>query len=484
MANLTFKRLFGRRQIFTSVSEIDIGNVVHEIVERAYLEHLKNRNEIVYLYRYYKGDQPILYRQKSIREDIKNCIVENRANEIVNFKVGYLVGNPVQYISRNNKGGEAISEAVDQLNDYMLAESKASKDKELVEWQMICGTAFRMVLPIGEYEDVEETPFHVYTPNPTNTFVVYANEVDHRPLAGVYYTTDIDTNLNTYSVYTDKMFFKIVGDKVVESAPHSLGMIPIIEYPANNARLGAFEPVLPLLDAINTVDSNRLDGVEQFVQSLIVLYNAELPEGEDANSLQQRGLIVLKSSSENKADIKLMNETLSQSDTQTLKTDMYDTVREIVGIPSQGNGSTGDSSNNGAVILKNGWSSAEARAKDSELMFQMSERQFLKLVIRICKDLSGTILKVADIEAHFTRRNYEDINAKASVLTMLLGTEKVAPKLCFEASNLFIDSEEAYQESKRYVEEKKREAEEKLKQQALIAGNDNGEDTETEFASD
>ena len=52
--------------------------------------------------------------------------------------------------------------------------------------------------------------------------------------------------------------------------------IPIIEYPINSARLGAFEIVLSVLDAINTVQSNRLDGIEQFVQSLIVLINSEI----------------------------------------------------------------------------------------------------------------------------------------------------------------------------------------------------------------
>ena len=46
----------------------------------------------------------------------------------------------------------------------------------------------------------------------------------------------------------------------------------IFEYEANTARMGAFEPVLTMLDAINTVQSNRIDGVEQGpVQSLMVL---------------------------------------------------------------------------------------------------------------------------------------------------------------------------------------------------------------------
>lgn len=469
-------RLFGREQILSSATYIDESNVIEEVIRKGYITHLKNRAQIDYLYDYYKGKQPILYRTKFIRSDIKNTIVENRANEIVNFKTGYLVGSPVQYISRNNKGGRKVSNAVDALNDMMLSESKEAKDKELVEWQMICGTAYRFALPA----DDEDVPFRIYGVDPRFAFVIYSNTIDKRPLAGVYYTTDENNQVNTYSVYTENMYFEIEHEKIVTARPHILGMIPIIEYPANNARLGAFEPVLPMLDAINTIDSNRIDGIEQFVQSLVVLYNAELPDGEDATTLQEKGLVCLKSSGENKADIKIMSETLSQSDTQTLKRDMYQTVLEIVGMPSQGNGQTGDSSNNGAVILRQGWYGAEARAKDSELMFKQSERQFLKLILGIANTLAGIKLNVSDIEAHFTRRSYEDIGSKASVLTMLLGSEKVAPKLAFEASGLFIDSEEAYQESMAWYEEQKAEADARMERQAETASMNENDEQNTE----
>lgn len=441
------RRMFGRKQIFSSAKEINRQNVIEEVITKAFdMVHTLNRFDIEYLYKYFKGDQPILYRQKSIREDILNVVVENRASEIVAFKTGYLCGSPIQYISRNK---DVSSEKVDALNDIMLTLSKASLDKELIEWQNICGTSYRMVVP-GEKDN--ETPYVIYTLDPRNTFVIYSDDVSHRPLAGVYYVVNDDNITRRFSVYTPTEVFEINEGEIVNQQKNGIGMIPIVEYPANNSRMGAFEVVLPLLDAINTVDSNRIDGVEQFIQSLIVLYNCTL-EGEDATTLQQKGLIELKSIGENKADIKILSEQLNQSETQVLKQDMYQTILEIVGMPSQGNGSTGDSSNNGAVILKNGWQGAEARAKDSELMFKKSEREFLKIVIRICEDLYPLGLKLGDIDIHFTRRNYEDILAKSQVLTTMLASDKIAPKLAFQASGLFVDSEEAYQESKTYVEE-------------------------------
>ena len=169
------RELYGRRIITTDAREITSENVVSEI-EKAMTHHTFNREEIQYLWDYYRGKQPILQRKKKVRPEICNTIVENRANEIVSFKVGYLCGEPIQYICRN--GEESVSTGVSQLNEMMFSEDKASQDKEIVEWQMICGTSFRLVLPDKTYVDIEDdAPFEMSTLDPRSTFVVYANDV-------------------------------------------------------------------------------------------------------------------------------------------------------------------------------------------------------------------------------------------------------------------------------------------------------------------
>ena len=55
-------------------------------------------------------------------------------------------------------------------------------------------------------------------------------------------------------------------------------MIPIFEYPANNARLGSFEIVLPLLDAINNIASNRMDGLEPVSYTHLDVYKRQAKE--------------------------------------------------------------------------------------------------------------------------------------------------------------------------------------------------------------
>lgn len=441
------RMMFGRRVIKTSVKDVDASNVL-EVLERAMEKHDLNRSEIQYLWDYYRGKQPILNRIKEVRPEICNRIVENRANEIVSFKVGYLCGEPIQYVSRG--GGSGTTDKVISLNDYMFCEDKSSKDQEIVEWQMICGTSYRMVLPNSSKTD-SYSPFNLYTLDPRDSFVVYSSDIDKKRVMGVKYITDQDTGFKTFSVYTDKYYFLIEDGVIKEAKTHSLGMVPIFEYPANNARLGSFEIVLPLLDAINNIASNRLDGVEQTVQAFIKFVNCDITE-EDFIKLKEMGAIKVKSIDGAEADVNVVKNDLNQDQSQTLKNDLYTSVLTICGIPNR-NGGSSTSDTGAAVLLRDGWSLAEARAKDSENIFKKSEKEMLKLVIKLCKELEDIDIDLKDIDMKFTRRNYEAIQSKSQVLISMLAQPKIHPLLAFEHSGMFTDPESAYLKSMEYYEE-------------------------------
>lgn len=379
----------GRKKILTDEAVITEKNVI-SVLNDALSCHRENSNDIDFLYNYYKGEQPILNRIKNIRPEINNKIVENRAYEIVEFKTGYLCGEPIQYVSRGST--DNISVGISKLNDYMLLSGKAARDKELTEWAYICGLGYRMIMPNSKYilssivpklknqttgfaED--ESPFNIYTLDPRNAFVVYYSGLGEYPVMGVKYVVKKDYSV-IFSVYTPTQYFELESStvssagRITKIEPNVLGMIPIIEYPMNNARLGAFEVVLPLLDAINLVQSNRLDGIEQFIQSLVVLVNAEIEEGKEG-AIRNAGLITLKTFGDLKQDIKIISEQLDQTQTQTLIDYMYQTVLNIVGMPNR-NGGTSTSDTGSAVIMRDGWESAEARAKSAELMLKEPER--------------------------------------------------------------------------------------------------------------
>lgn len=457
------RTLYGREVIYTDFDEITPENVL-KVLDKAMTVHARNRADIQYLYEYYKGKQPVLDRSKEFRPEICNQIVENRANEIVSFKVGYLMGEPVQYVSRLTDDSGA-TDAINLLNDFVFAEDKAAKDKELADWFTICGTAYRMILPDPKGEE-DESPFEIYTLDPRNAFVVYHSGLGNKPMMGVKYVTHEDGSV-IFSIYTVKNYFEVLQPgainqsnytpkSITKNEGHIYGDIPIIEYPANSARLGAFEIVLPLLDALNNVSSNRLDGIEQFIQSLLILKGVDI-ESEEYKALRENGGLKVPL----EGDAYYVTQELNQTQTQTLVDYMYQTILVICGMPNR-NGGSSTSDTGSAVIMRDGWSDAEARAKDTELMFKMSEKRFLRLAIRIANTMRDMELKLSAIEIRFTRRNYENIQAKAQVLTTLLANDKIHPRLAFEHCGLFVDPDLAYTQSKEYSDERKEEAQKEL----------------------
>lgn len=402
--------------------------------------HSVNREDELYLKKYRSGDQPIWGKTKETRPEINNIVIENRADEIVCFKVGYQIGEPLQYVCLNTD--EAARDDFRLFSKYIRDSEKHAKDLLLFDNIFNCGIGYRMVLPSGS-TDFEASPFVVYTLDPEDTFVVKYNGLGKPDIMGVGYITRAD-GTNVYGCYTKNMFFKVEGNKVTQAKPHILGDIPIIPYIHGITMLGAFEHVITMLDAINNVGSNRIDAIEQFVQSLMVFKNVRLKKGE-YEKLGDAGAIEI----EGDGDLKYLVQELNQMQTQTLVDYMYQTVLTICGMPNR-NGGTSTSDTGTAVIMRDGWEAAEARAKLLEPLYKESERRFLKIATKITNVLRGTQLSASDIDSRFTRRNYENITQKAQVLNLLLNNSKVHPKLAFEHSGMFVDPETAYAISEEY----------------------------------
>lgn len=435
--------LFGRRAIsVTFGEELDVGLALELAVDI----HNKNMGEIDKLYDYYVGKQGVLDKVKHTRDEINNKVVENRANEIVEFKLGYCFGEPIQYVSRS--ADDAVSDKISQLGDFMVEADKDAEDISLAEWILICGTGYRMLLPSVDSEE-DGTPFLIYTLDPRNAFVVYDTDLRRSPIMGVKF---IDTEAGrVYSVYTEDKYYEYNEDYELISGSESantLGFVPIFEYRANTARLGAFEVVMPLLDALNLVLSNRLDDVEEFVNAFMALYGADMDKEQQA-ALKENKLIILPNGSK----VELVTAGLQQADIQVLSDSLYNSILTICGMPSRSGGMGRSTSDSGAAVeMRDGWSAAETHAKRIELNFKRSERLFLRAVLKMLRDLNIFDARVSDIEVKFTRRNYEATLSQVNMLTQMLDNGQIHPQLAFSKCGLFADSEKAYLMSREYID--------------------------------
>lgn len=447
--------MVGRRRIYCTTEEITADNVV-ELVNALLPMHTLNQNEEEYLYWYRRGMQPVLSRTKQVRPEINNRVVENHAAEIVAFKNGYFLTQPAFYVARRD--AEDANERVQTLNEMLYLSGKQIADNELTDWFHTVGVGALYVEP---YPD-PECPVRAYTVDPRSAFVAYSRRPGNEPVLGVNVVISGQTDSTTelvFDVFTKDRYFKLRGGmtglvitgtpivgtayEVIDEQANVLGEIPIIEYQYENSRMSAFEAVVPLLDAINSVESNRMDGIEQFIQALMIFYNCQLGEDENGNQITPRyireaGAIFLKSIGQDKADLKILSEQLDQTQTQVLIDYMYQQVLAICGMPSTTKGGTSTSDTGAAVLYRDGWYQADTYARNTEDLFRVSNRRFDRIFTKILRMKGVVNIGLADFELQFTRNETANLLVKTQA-ALNLKNLGFSPELAFAKSGVSSD---------------------------------------------
>ena len=72
------------------------------------------------------------------------------------------------------------------------------------------------------------------------------------------------------------MHYIIQGGVIIHKEPNGNDMIPVIEYPNNERRLSDIEITIGITDAINNIQSDRLNAIDQFVQAFILFKNSKI----------------------------------------------------------------------------------------------------------------------------------------------------------------------------------------------------------------
>ena len=444
MNNRTFQELvkgcYGRKIAYTDVETITQDNIV-KVIGQCIGAFYFNKMAIEYLWNYYKGDQPIRYRVKISNEDIINKICENHSYEWVQFKVAQTYGEPVQYISR--KDDDETNNAVDELNDYLVDANKQEKDIEAGEWQSATGTSFKAVQFANG-----DIPFRIVAPSPMNTFIIY-NRSTREPILAVQELKDIEGNWYK-QCYADSHECKIVNSSVQDWKVHALGSIPIVEYPNNPSRLSDIELVIDIMDAVNNMQSNRMDGIEQFVQAWIKFVNCEIDEEEFQKMKMNHALVVKSINKDNKSDVDVMTQELNQTQCQVAKEDLIDNALSILAIPNKQSNTGGDTQ--GAVQLRNGWDFSKSRAKLKDPLVKSAEKRLAKLVLNVIRIKDHDLgLSMRDFEVQINHSPQDNMYTKAQTLYQLLQAG-IHPLVAVKTVGLWGDAEKTYMLSKPYFD--------------------------------
>ncbi len=431
---------FGREVLFTNELEITRENILVDLQKRLN-KHNQNATEIDYLYNYYLGNQPVLYRKKVVRPEINNKIVQNFAYFIVETKTADIASEPIQYVLRGTD--EKLSQEISDLNALMDSEDKPYLDISIARWRSICGTAYRFISNDNTQSSVlDETDFRLSVPDPRDTFVVYYNNGLPAYSCQRYKNNE---NKNVYFVYTNTQYFQIISNKIVDEGINGFKAIPVIEYPNNEFRLSDIEITIGLCDAANEMASSRLDNQDQFIQSFIKFINCEIDE-EKFKKLKEMGAFMVKSNNgDNKADVDIMSEELNQTQSQVAADDLFNKILIIQGIANREGNTGGDTGQ--AVNLRNGYIDSEKRAELSEPAFKKAEKQFLRILLYRLAVNQGYDLKVSDVEIKISRSKMDNMLVKAETLEILLRSG-IYSEGAIKTVGLFTDPELVALESK------------------------------------
>lgn len=278
---------------------------------------------------YYDGHHAI--EQKKREDDsAPNCkVVCNHARDISDTATGYFMGNPITY---SNSGEQDIGPLLKAFDDANVDDV----DADIAMDMSIYGAGYEYVyVKEGEAAPVSKGI------SPLSTFIIVDDSIEENELCGVYYYKRKNSVENSYTyvatVSTANYTYVLNiadsgtdGSMPVTETPerHFFGEPQIIEYLNNKEAIGDFEQQIPLINAYNTLMSDRINDKEQFIDAVLVLYGALMGDDEEEVSeaqkkLRKEKLLELPESARAEYLLRQMDESGAEVLRKAIKEDIY-----------------------------------------------------------------------------------------------------------------------------------------------------------------
>lgn len=459
----------GRQKIYTDVAEVNESNVI-EVLRDAILTHTEIASECNELINFVAGIQP-LQRIKTYRPDINIEDIDNVADEITNFKTSFNWGNPITLVQHgeNDGGTKKESEAISALNACFDAENNKRKTQELANFVEKCGIGYTYIDINTEYED-GDSYFKYMVLDPRSAFVVRTNYYpDHRVVMNVTFRVDKVGN-RYYTVFTKDRRFEITnkvkkvgkdtwdfGEGNNELNP--LGRLPFTEWIRCSDRTGCFERQIPTMNALNILESDYANSVDQNTQAIWLTIDVDFPTeivtDEEGNEKE-----VVKHPKSND-----WFETYSNPDGKqpsvtplSIQTDYagmlnnYLSKRALIlqkcNVPSRDSGANKSGI---AVSDSSGWTQAEVEATQQDQLksdFKLDEVKIALTASKLCSGYKGEFgeLKYSDVTPNIKRqKNYELINKVNAFATAV--AHGLDYRSVLKTINLFDDPQQVAKDS-------------------------------------
>lgn len=398
---------------------------------------LNNQNQKDYkiLNDYYCGVQDILKKTRLNGDnENNNILIANHLFRQVEFKKGFMVGNPITYsLAVSDKSTEDLT----LLQRYLKDCDKSSKDIDKYESLYIAGMASQFIVPrTTDYDKKNESPFELFNLEIGNAFKVYSSDTGKDPLFDVVISEQVDDDFVTKKIYNVYFVIPNMNDGYcvrmtyndkweTEGTPvkEPFKFLPVIEYSLNKNRLGIVELVLAIQDGINMILSNQIDDIVEFVNSYLVFENQDLGddwEGEVKKFRKNRAILLKTKNPQVPAKLSLLKQAMQNGEINTAVNLFIDMMYDIVACPKTSGGVTSGGDTGQARILGNGWESAQNQAQVDISYVLQYERELLRKILYICKEVNTLEqIFVSDIDIKYSINMSNNILTKAQALQLL-----------------------------------------------------------------
>ncbi|MBR5090418.1 MAG: phage portal protein [Ruminiclostridium sp.] len=394
------------------------------------LRHEADNDRLDRLYSYYIGEHDILSRSKGDGAS-NNRLVCNHAKYITDCTTGYFLGSPVRYVSRSGKDISAV-------RDVLKRADSDTEDIDLARFGSIYGVSYEMLYL------TENGEIRLASLDPRSSFVVYDDTVEQKPLFGVYYMTVNNENgcKKGYRVYLcDREnvteFFTTMSFNIFSVGTpyeHFFGDVPIIEFYNNWDKQGDYEQVTTLIDAYNTLQSDRVNDKEQFVDSLLVIKGQILgdtaeEENSTFNAIKKYGVMTI----DDTGDAKWLTRQFDESSVDILRRSLESDIHKFSGVPCLSDDNF--SGNSSGVAMKYKLLAFEQMTKIKERYFTEGLKIRLNLIANALSVLGYSRPDVGDIQIVFTHdlpENEAEIAQTVNLLKDIVPTEQLIKLLPYD----------------------------------------------------
>jgi len=383
---------------------------------------------------YFEGKHDILLRRYADATKPNNRIIVNFCKKICDFLTGYVVGVPIRYT--------APQPILDTLN--YNDESHATQDT--VRNMNIMGIGAELL-----YTDTDGIP-RFATIDPRESIFITDDSIEANMTAYIRLYPNADEpelfNVVVYTAteYTEYRLSRAVGELRVHTAsiPHFWGDVPAIMYPNNPENEGAFEQIISLQNALNTVMSDEVNDFESFVDAYLVLKGLQGTQPEDIAKMKQDRVLLLEPESGAEWLIKNVN----NAHIKELKESIIKKIHELGCIPDVENlGSFGSS----GVALRFKLLHTELHAAKQERNIHRGVQRRLELLYNILRLTDSSIGEFTDVgisfERNFIMLSDDALNQKR--LDLSLVDHKILSRETFLQLHKGMTPDEANEELKR-----------------------------------